>query len=381
MEKFDVVIVGARCAGSATARLLAQGGMRVLLVDRATFPSDTVSTHSMAFHGSHLLQRWGLFERVVAAGTPNTHEATLRLGDIRLDRFPAPATSPGWIAPRRTVLDHMLAEDAQQCGATLWDNTTVSGVLGGERVAGVTVRRADGTSADVAADLVVGADGVFSRVARAVKAATLDERSSAMTGSYAYFSGTGLDHNRLVLADQRAVLVFPTNDDLACIAVGSHHDDDFAGTHDEAFAAAARTLTPEVADAIGAGRRETRYTVFKPQPSRVVTSHGPGWALVGDAGLYMDPVTGQGIGNAFLGAQLLADTVLSGHDLGEYQARRDELLQDMFEITAAVSRMEWTNDEVAGEFMRFRAAAEATLAEVSRLWTNDLPSTAHAARV
>jgi flavin-dependent dehydrogenase len=135
---------------------------------------------------------------------------------------------------------------------------------------------------------------------------------------------------------------------------------------------------------MASARRVSRFNVFRPEPSVMRVPHGPGWALVGDAGHYMDPTTGQGMANAFLSAQLLSDAVIAGDDLAGYHHRRDELLGEMHAITGDLSQLAWSNDEVLGYFGRFRAAVGATLAAVdaglSPPATSGLPSTAHAVR-
>src|SRR5437763_7627685 len=139
---YDAIIVGARCAGSATAMLLARAGHRVLVVDRATFPSDTLSTHCITPGGVTQLQRWGLFDVVVATNTPHITKAELTLGAMTL-----PAEHPtGWINPRRTVLDKLLVDAARHAGAEVREGVTVKELKrDGDAVTGVTGRDPDGT--------------------------------------------------------------------------------------------------------------------------------------------------------------------------------------------------------------------------------------------
>src|SRR4051812_17481405 len=122
----DVVVVGARCAGAALARLLAEQGMRVVAIDRASFPSDTVSTHSIAWHGTVLPDHWGLLDPLRATGAPNGQVMGAKLGSLELE-LPAPAGSHGWIAPRRTVFDSLLVDAARAAGAHVWEETTLRG--------------------------------------------------------------------------------------------------------------------------------------------------------------------------------------------------------------------------------------------------------------
>jgi flavin-dependent dehydrogenase len=139
---FDVIVVGARCAGSPTAMLLARQGYRVLLVDRATFPSDTVSAHFIWPPGVACLKRWGLLERVLATNSPVIRTIRLDLGEFQLTGEPPAFEGVGEIcAPRRTVLDKLLLDAAAEAGAEVRDAFTMTGLLSlVDRVTGVRGR-------------------------------------------------------------------------------------------------------------------------------------------------------------------------------------------------------------------------------------------------
>src|SRR5262252_74108 len=110
---YDAIIVGARAAGSPTAMLLARKGHRVLLLDRAEFPSDTLSTHYIHQPGVARLARWGLLDQVVAGGCTPVREAIFDPGPFTLTGTPPPADGHAdAYAPRRTVLDAILLEAA-----------------------------------------------------------------------------------------------------------------------------------------------------------------------------------------------------------------------------------------------------------------------------
>jgi 2-polyprenyl-6-methoxyphenol hydroxylase-like FAD-dependent oxidoreductase len=189
---FDVVIVGGRCAGAALARLLATSGLRTLIIDRATFPSDTVSTHSITGHGTRLLNHWGLLDAAVATGAPVRQAARFTTGEHSF-LAAMPDDGHGYFAPRRTVLDALLVDAARKAGAEVWEATTFLGVeRDAATVTGVRCRRADGETVVVHAAVVVGADGAHSAVADAVGAPAYRVRPSAASGVYAYYENTGL---------------------------------------------------------------------------------------------------------------------------------------------------------------------------------------------
>lgn len=370
-ERFDVAVVGARCAGAATARLLAQAGLRVVAIDRAAFPSDTVSTHAVAAHGVVLLEQWGLLDAVLATGVPNPRTIGFTVGAIDFPVVPVPDHSRGTVAPRRTILDHLLVDAARSEGAEVWEHTSVRDLLrDGDRVTGLRCRRADGTDVTVRASVVVGADGVRSHVARAVGAAQYGVTASRLGGVYAYYASTGQEQNELGLAPGALTVAFPTNDGLTVIAAGvddSRFGEIVAGG-DSAVAAVAEASSPRIAAALARGQRATRFFAYRPTPNRFVVPAGPGWALVGDAGLYLDPITGQGIANAFLSAALMADALVDGlggactmdDAMDRYRSERDALLAEAHATTSAASSLDWSSEEIVGILLRFRAAVDAT---------------------
>ena len=173
----DVIVVGARCAGSPLAMLLARRGHRVLLVDRATFPSDTVSTHVIHPPGVAALRRWGLLDRVVATGCPPVGRYSFDLGPVALAGAPGTADDPYAYAPRRILLDKILVDAAAAAGAEVREGFTVEEVLVFDgRVTGVRGRDRSGRSIVERSRVVVGADGRNSLVAKAVRAPRYEER-------------------------------------------------------------------------------------------------------------------------------------------------------------------------------------------------------------
>jgi len=170
MAQFDAIVVGARCAGSPTAMLLARNGYRVLLVDRATFPSDTISTHVVQPTGVGSLRRWGLLDRLIVTGCPPIHTYTFDFGPFTIAGSPGTDNTPVAYCPRRTVLDKLLVDAAAEAGADVREGFTVEEVvLDDDRVVGVRGHGKDGRSVTDHARVVVGADGLHSLVAATVE--------------------------------------------------------------------------------------------------------------------------------------------------------------------------------------------------------------------
>src|SRR5215212_4064107 len=169
---YDAIVVGARCAGSPTAMLLARKGYRVLLLDRAVFPSDIMRGNFIRYAGVCCLQRWGLMERVLASNCPPVRSHSVHLGDFALTGYPPLGSGiVGELAPRRKVLDTLLVEAAVEAGAELHEGCMVQELLtDGDRISGIRARTKGGRTISATARIVVGADGLHSVVARAVRA-------------------------------------------------------------------------------------------------------------------------------------------------------------------------------------------------------------------
>ncbi|MGH8869089.1 MAG: FAD-dependent oxidoreductase [Actinomycetes bacterium] len=193
---YDVIVVGARVAGSATAMLLARAGLRVLVLDAARRGSDMVSTHAFMRGGVVQLHRWGLLDRVVASGTPAVRRTVFHYGDqqVPVGLKPVGGTD-GLYAPKRTVLDPLLAAAAEESGAEMRFGVRVDALTrdGTGRVTGVRGRDRAGRPVEARARVVVGADGVRSLVARAVDAPVLARGSGAGAGMLAYVEGVHAD--------------------------------------------------------------------------------------------------------------------------------------------------------------------------------------------
>jgi flavin-dependent dehydrogenase len=349
---YDVVIVGARCAGSATAMLLARQGHRVLLVDRATFPSDTLSTHIVWHAGVERLQRWGIADAIAASGCPPVRDVVFDPGPAVLRGRPRPAGGADHaLCVRRTVLDTLLVDAAATAGAELALGTAVTGVIRDDgRVTGVRIG-----DTDVRARLVIGADGMHSRIAREVQAPTYHEVPSLTCLYYTYFGDIDVDHLQLTDRPGRSSGFAPTNDGLMLVVtIAPARDAQSFRADPEACFYAALDLAPEVASIVRSGHRVDRFHGTADLPNFFRQAVGDGWALVGDAGCHKDPFTAQGISDAFRDAELLATAVDAGlrdpaamaSALGSYHKLRDEAMLPMYELTTEMASVEPPPDDL-----------------------------------
>ena len=370
---YDAIVVGARCAGSPTAMLLARRGYRVLLVDRASFPRDTISTLIIWPSGVARLHRWGLLDRVVASNCPSVTRFTVDVGDFPLSGWgpPVDGVSDSY-SPRRTVLDKILVDAAVEAGAELREGFSVQKVVSdGDRVIGIRGRSGGGSSVVEKARIVVGADGRNSRVARAVGAPAYLGEPSRSCMYYTYWSGVDVSGYEDRWTDRRFVLTVPTNDNLVLIVVGWPRDE-FATVRQDIEGSYMRTIDefPHLSERVRAGAREEQFYGTADMPNFFRTPHGPGWALVGDAGYHKDAITAYGISDAFRDAQLLADAIDTGFSgrepldeaLAEYERRRNEVAKPLYELTLRVAEYSPNSPRT----LELRAALRASQADTDR---------------
>jgi len=347
---YDVIVSGARCAGSPTAMLLARRGHRVLLVDRVTFPSDTPSTHILHPPGVDALTRWGLLDRLAATGCPAFTTYTFDFGPIVI------AGSPGTAyCPRRTVFDKLLVDAAVEAGVEVREGFTLEDVLVEDgrvedgRVTGIRGHDRGGRSIEERARVVVGADGKHSRVAAAVDAPAYAPKPVVEGAYYAYFSGVPLEGFEVCIRPDRVAAAAPTHDGATLVlaawpvaeldAFRADIEGNFLRTLD---------LSPRLGEAVRAGTRESRFHASGDLPGFLRKPFGPGWALVGDAGYTTDPQTAQGMSDALRDAERLAgalDDALSGRRpydeaLTDFQRARDEEVMPMYELTFELAQMQ-----------------------------------------
>jgi 2-polyprenyl-6-methoxyphenol hydroxylase-like FAD-dependent oxidoreductase len=347
---YDAIVVGARCAGASTAMLLARKGYRVLAVDRATFPSDTVSTHLIHPPGVEALRRWGLLDRVIATGCPAIHTYAFDFGPFTLTGSPGADHADVAYAPRRTGLDKILVDAASAAGVEVREAFTVEEVVvDAAGVAGIRGRARGGASVTERARVVVGADGLHSLVARAVAAERYNEKAPLLAAYYSYWSGLPMAGRfEVYTRPHRAFGAWPTNDGLTLVIAGwPYAEFESNKANIEGHFLETIDLVPDFAGRLRRARREERFAGM-PVPGYFRRPFGPGWALVGDAGYNKDFITAQGIQDAFRDAELCVralDAAWSGRRpweaaLAEYQTARDEHVLPMYELTAELASLE-----------------------------------------
>ena len=345
----DVLVVGARVAGSTLASLLGSAGHRVLLVDRASFPSPTLSTHF--FRGARLgsvLVSLGVFDEVLALGSPPLRcEYNYATGDATPEV--SPPQDPGEVgfalSVRRGPLDHLLLRRARsEPSVEVSERTALSSIhRDGERVVGATL----GDGREVSARFTVGADGRASSVASAVGAAEQIREPATRAMYYRYAtgftnpSGDPPDGAEFSMRGDELLYAFPSDGGTTCVAV-SVNLEDFARMRTSADHGFRERLDahPGLAARLRRCGFEGRLFGCGPKDHLVRVPAGPGWALVGDASLHQDPWTGNGMDNAGVHATFLAsaiDDVLRGRATENdafrryHQARDDHALQDFRE--------------------------------------------------
>ncbi|MCA9728343.1 MAG: FAD-dependent monooxygenase [Candidatus Eisenbacteria bacterium] len=459
-SRYDAVIVGARAAGASTALLLAQAGLRVLAIDKSAYGSDTTSTHALMRPAVLQLHRWGVLDRIVEAGTPAIRKTTFHYGlDREGDRIEVDIRPKDGVdalyAPRRTVLDTVLVDAAVEAGAEVIHDATVQEVLRDSdgRVTGVRFRDALGFGYRVDADLVIGADGVRSLVARSVGAEVTRTTNRPAACIYGYWRGLELDGTHWYYAPDAAAGVIPTNDGHACVFVAmrperflrhrsigldalyhevlrdsgvdlardanagwvSNVDADLAGGANagwvsnvdadlsggagagwvsnvdadlsrDANAGWVRNVDADLSGGAGAGwirnvdadlaggagggsvRRVDadarvpsgrslspvaatlvgKLHPFAGAPGFLRRSWGEGWALVGDAGFFRDPLTAHGLTDALRHAELLARAILTGGDaaMATYQTSRDAEAIELMDLSDEIASFDWDLEHV-----------------------------------
>jgi 2-polyprenyl-6-methoxyphenol hydroxylase-like FAD-dependent oxidoreductase len=349
-QGYDAIIVGARCAGSSTAMLLARRNYRVLVVDRATFPSDTVSTHVVQPLAVAALARWGLLDRLTATGCPPIHTYTFDFGPVTLSGAPGTAASPVAYCPRRTVLDKVLVDAAAEAGAEIREGFLVDDLLIEDgRVVGIKGHAKGGAVVTERARVVVGADGRYSTVAEAVRPEQYNEKPPLLAPYYTYWSDLPMDGRfETYIRPHRGFAAAPTHDGLTMTVGGWPHAEFETNKKDlESHFMSLFDLAPEFAERVrGATRRApiagTPVANFFRKP------FGPGWALVGDAGYNKDAITAQGIQDAFRDAercaialdQAFGDGRPFDEAMSESQRERDDHALPMFEFTCQLATLE-----------------------------------------
>jgi flavin-dependent dehydrogenase len=314
----DVVIVGARCAGSPLATLLAREGLHAVVVERAEFPRDTLSTHLFEADALAFLDRLGLTERLQATGAPYVTRLDNRTDDFRafVDWPQEPGDVGGIAAIRRVVLDPILAAAAEEAGAEVRMKTKVTGLLhDGGRVAGVRVSGPEGDG-EIRSRLVVGADGRNSTVATLVGARKYNLTPNGRILYYGYFEGADPGSEPTFVFHRwsdRLVLACPADSGLylALTLPDAAELPGFRGDLERLYMEHVLSCEP-VAAAVGGATRVGKIMGAARWEGFFREATGPGWALTGDAGHFKDPTAGRGIADAFRQADALAPAIVRG---------------------------------------------------------------------
>ena len=367
---YDVIVVGARVAGAATAMLLARAGMRVLAVDRQAHGSDTLSTHALMRPAVMQLARWGLLDRLIGSGTPLITTTTFHYEghEVPVAIRPEPGI-PGLIAPRRTLLDRTIVHAAREAGATVVHDVSVRGLIvdGRGRTRAVAIRDQHGLERTVSALHVVGADGLGSTVAREVHAQVMVRGRASVAHIYGYTAVPHLTGYHWYFAPGLAGGVIPTNDGLSCVVVSVptvRFDAECRFNLAASRVAALEKLAPDVASRVGTAGV---IRAFRGTPGLLRQACGPGWILVGDAGFFRDPLTSHGISDALRDAEgaaaaLLADTAAA---IQRFQEERDAFALPILSATDAISSFDWSLEDLPGRHKRFSDAMKAETALLS----------------
>lgn len=363
---YDAIIVGARCAGSPLAMLLARKNYRVLLLDKAAFPSDTISTHHIHQPGVAHLKRWGLIDKIRESNCPATTRIKFDVGPFAITGTPPAADgNTEAYAPRRRVLDKILVDAAVSAGAELrekfsvdeliTDGTSVTGIRGHDHTGSTVVERAR---------IVIGADGARSAVAQAVQAPVYFDRGMLTCNYYSYWSGVAHEGVELYPRPGQTIVVDKTNDGLTmiCTVWPKAEFDRVRSNVEAAFMYALEENAPALAERVRNGKREERFAGTGFLPNFFRKPYGAGWALVGDAGYVKDPILAQGITDSFTHAEMLATALDDGFSgrrelagaLADYERSRNEKVMPMFEHNCQLASLQPPPPELLSLFSALR---------------------------
>jgi flavin-dependent dehydrogenase len=368
----DVIIVGARVAGAATAMLLARQGLRVLLVDRDRYATDTLSTHALMRGSVFLLSRWRVLSRVIEAGTPAVRQTRFDFGTDSVTVSIKPTHGVDALyAPRRTVLDRALVDAAESAGADIRYGLSVTGLLRDEsgRIIGIHGHDRAGAAFTARARMTVGADGTRSIVAREAGATTL--RTGAGSGAiiYGYWSQFCVDGYEWFYRPGHSAGVIPTNAGEVCVFAGvpAHQL-----TRSDLRATYHRLLTTTTGGAGGRltqARPPSRLHTWIGRPGYIRQAHGPGWALIGDAGSFLDPLSTHGITDALRDAETLARCLTrtgTFDDLDEFAATRARVTSAMFEVVDRIAGYGWDLPQLRTHLLELSSAMSTELELITK---------------
>jgi 2-polyprenyl-6-methoxyphenol hydroxylase-like FAD-dependent oxidoreductase len=346
-SSYDVIVVGGRCAGAATALLLARAGAQVLVVDQGRRGSDTLSTLALMRGAVLQLSRWGLLDAIAAAGTPRIETTTFYYGaeSIAIRVKPRDGVDALY-APRRTLLDPLLGDAARSAGADVAYGVRLKTIRRDQsgRVAGA-VLEGNGAARSIAAAIVIGADGINSTVATQTGAEAYRTGAHMAGVVYTFVGGLDVVGYHWHYVPGASVGLIPTNNGETLVFAATSHDRfmrriryDLAG----GFREIVRETAPDAAAAMERAAIGT-YHAFAGRRGFMRQAWGRGWALVGDAAYFKDPITAHGITDALRDAELLARAVVAGTDraLAAYQATRDWLSLPLFGLSDEIASFTW----------------------------------------
>ena len=378
---YDAVIVGARCAGAATALLLARSGAKVLLVDRQAYGSDTISTHALMRCAVVQLNRWGLIPSLAAAGTPAIRSTTFHYSDeaVRVDIKPDHGVDC-LFAPRRTVLDPLLVDAAREAGAEVRHGVALLELqfASSGRVIGASLKDASGACVSVRSDIVIGADGRQSTVGQLVNAKAYVEGFKASGIVFGYFEGLNREGLHWHFASNVAAGVIPTNSGHCVFAAvpAQRFSATFRGDVTRGFLQVLEANCPRLRADVERSSLIGRLRGFGGARGYLRQCHGAGWALVGDAGYFKDPLTAHGITDALRDAELLSRAVAIGSTqaLEAYQRERDALSLPFMRVTGVIASFSWDLDEIKQLHAELSAVSKTEADHIASL--SQLPSLA-----
>jgi len=295
------------------------------------------------------LARWGLLDRIEAAGTPPVHRTVFHYEDEVVDIPIKPKHGVSALfAPRRTVLDRVLVDAAVEAGATVRHRVRAVDLVrgSGQRVEGLVLQDEAGGRAAVGARTVVGADGRGSVLASLLEPPVTREGRHATAVLYGYWSGLEAQGYEWHWGREAAAGLLPTNDDQVLLYAGvssRRFADEIRHDVASGYRRIVEESSPALLPRLAGARMVGSLRGFPGQAGHLRRPWGPGWALVGDAAYFKDPITAHGISDALRDAELLADAVAAGTDsaLGEYEAARDELSTRLFDLTDRIASCEW----------------------------------------
>ena len=372
----DVIVVGARAAGAATAMLLARQGLRVLLVDRDRYGADTLSTHALMRGAVFLLSRWGVLDRLIEAGTPPVRQTRFDYGTDSMTVNIKPTHGvEALYAPRRTVLDRVLVDAAEAAGAQIRYGAAVTGLLRDRsgRIVGICGRGRAGAAFTARARITVGADGIRSIVAREAGAATLRVGTGSSAIIYGYWSQLHVDGYEWFYRPGHSAGMIPTNAGQVCVFAGvpAHHltRGDLRATYHRLLA----TATGGAADRLARARPPSRLHTWIGRPGYVRQAHGAGWALVGDAGSFLDPLSTHGITDALRDAETLTRCLTrtrTFNDLDDFATTRTAVINATFDVVDRIADYGWDLPQLRSHLLELSSAMSTELELVAKLIPN-----------